>query len=444
MRRRACCPLALALTLFSLMSSFTLTAGRRESAPAIYAVQQEMSNTAAPITNYEQEPHGSTGPVVRRSPDGSRLLVLYGRQSVSNPTDGKPDPYFRVSLNGGQSWSAPTPIYQSPGVSSEQAALAFTANNLAHVVWVEGNSSPLRLLHAREQSAGGAWTAPVTIAESEFIFDPAVTAHGNVLHLVWSQRSVIDNPNIYYAHYSGSWTVPIAAFTSAPDSRVPAPAADTSGNLHVVWEEGLAGPDNPSKISYRRRTAAGEWDPVVTVSGAITQAKEPQIIVAGGAIRVSFGNYIQDDQQLVAYTQCLSGCNSAANWPAPVSASEQYVGVSSIFPYNLISDMVVIDSCVYLYYHGTEPAISQVNELIWRVRSCNGGQSWSPRQSVTATNVRSIYANVIADNQQIRLIYEQFGTSEPTVGLRQIYTMVNQIDDMPPGLAGVYLPLISK
>lgn len=68
MRRRACCPLALALTLFSLKSSFTLTAGRRESAHAIYAVQQEMSNTAAPITNYEQEPHGATGPVVRRSP----------------------------------------------------------------------------------------------------------------------------------------------------------------------------------------------------------------------------------------------------------------------------------------------------------------------------------------------------------------------------------------
>jgi hypothetical protein len=438
MRRQASSPLVLALTLLTLWAGFSRPVDGSDS------VLQEAPTTAVAVTNYHHEPHGATGPVVRRSPDGNRLLVLYGRQSVSNPTDGKPDPTFRTSFNGGLTWSDPTTIYQSPGVSSEQSTLAFSGDNLAHAIWVEGNNSPLKLLHAREQSPGGTWTAPATIAENAFIFDPAIAALGSVLHLVWSERDEFDNANIFYAQYSGSWTVPAPLFTSLPDSRVPAVAVDASANVHVVWEEGLPGPDNSSKINYRRRTAGGQWDAVVTISGTITQAKEPQIIAGGGAIRVSFGNYIQDDQQLVTYTQCVSGCNDAANWPAPVNASDQYVGVSSIFPYNLISDMVVIENCVYVYYHGTEPAISQANELIWRVRSCNGGQSWSPRQSVTGAGMRSIYANIIVQNQQIRLIYEQFGTTEATAGLRQIYTAVNQVDDIPPGLTGVYLPLISR
>jgi hypothetical protein len=436
-------PLALAAWLLLWALGFVGTAaGDRQL--VFPAAPQATGTTATPVTNYTQEPHGATGPEVRRSPDGSRLLMVYGRQSVNNPTDGKPDPYVRASFNGGQSWTAPTAVYQSPGVSSEQATLAFTANNLAHVVWVEGNSSPLRLMHAREQSAGGAWTAPAIVAESAFIFDPVLAAQGQTLHLVWSARTEFDNANIYYAQYGAGWSAPVPAFTSPPDSRVPAAAVDAAGNLHVVWEEGLPGPDNPSKLNYRRRTAAGSWDPAITISGAITQAKEPQIVVAGSAIRVSFTNYIQDNQQLVVYTQCVSGCPSSAGWLAPVNASEQFVGVSSIFPYNLISDMVVIGACVYIYYHGTEPAISQMNELIWRVRSCNGGQSWTPRQSVTATNVRSIYANVVTGNDQIRLIYEQFGTSEATASLRQIYTMANPIDDLPAGPSSVYLPVVSR
>jgi len=57
----------------------------------------------------------------------------------------------------------------------------------------------------------------------------------------------------------------------------PAVVADRDGNLHLVFQDGLFGPE-PPQLHYTTRSADGDWSPPTLLFGDTVVARDPELI----------------------------------------------------------------------------------------------------------------------------------------------------------------------
>lgn len=374
--------------------------------------------------------NGANQPHMASAENSSDVLIAYNHWTGPG-TDR--DPYFSESSNDGASWSTPAPIFTSAGIDSVQVNVSYDANSVAHAVWLEAAPGNFQLKYAREDQWPGTATTIATALVT--IADPKIVVSDSALHIIWAQKNLPADPvDIYHAvstDNGNNWTTTgFIGFAEPGIALAPEAAVDTSGNLHIVWEE-----SNPpsAEVRYAFGTVNGatvSWSIPIAIASPpdITEAREPAVAVDGSTVHVTFTNRQtvgQDVFQWAYYANCVMPCNLLGRWNSAQSISGTSLTVNALNPFFLIPSITVSDNCVYIYFHGVNPGDD--NELIWGLNSCDGW-SESARDQVTATNMRAIFPNIIIVGEEIFLTYEFVNPDSPTPP-NQIYFLRGDLSE---------------
>jgi hypothetical protein len=147
-----------------------------------------------------------------------------------------PNIYHARSTDGGNTWTAPTPIAQSVP-TSQAPKVAHDASGNVHVVWQESTAAPG---FAVRYMRGIPWSQPVVISDPAIsnARRPALAIAGNTLHLAFTRSITVDTENSDQWAYNqrcssnctvpGNWTTatnasgqPVRVNESAPFDLVP-------------------------------------------------------------------------------------------------------------------------------------------------------------------------------------------------------------------------------
>ncbi len=114
-------------------------------------------------------------------------------------------------------------------------------------------------------------------APTNAAIEPAVAYDSSRIHLVYAQTDGLGSHDIVYnsAIVGGPFGTPATILASAgADSRNPQCALDSTGTLHIVWEEGNA----PNRdIHYATRTSGGTITPANLTNTAGSDESSPRI-----------------------------------------------------------------------------------------------------------------------------------------------------------------------
>jgi hypothetical protein len=258
--------------------------------------------------------------------DNSGTIYVVWRGRVLYDPGWKDDIFLSRSTDGGSTWSTGINISKNQ-YDSDHPDIAVDSDGNINVVWNE--NSQKRVLFSRSGDGGNTWSSAVIISPTvfEFYAEPAIAVDiDDNLNVVWFDDSA--GNGIYEINFSRStnsglnWS-PATKVNSNPHySRFPDIAADSSGNLHVVWQVG--GPNNIMDIASSRSDDFGtSWSVASTVynisSGIV--AWHPRIAVdsAGNINVVWYNGY---DYSVLPESWDILFCRSINNGVSWLSSME--------------------------------------------------------------------------------------------------------------------------
>jgi len=172
-------------------------------------------------------------------------------------TPGKGEIYYSRSADQGTTWSVAQRLTWTSG-SSNNPAMAIDATDAIHLVWNDGTPGNVEIYYMQGTDGGATWSAAKrltwTSGKSEI---PAIATTGiSTLRLVWND----DTPGNHDIYYKGSpdggatWSSAQRLTWSTGDSEFPEIALDASGIIHVVWRDDTPG---NGEIYYKGSTDGG-------------------------------------------------------------------------------------------------------------------------------------------------------------------------------------------
>jgi hypothetical protein len=404
-------------------------------------------------------PNVADRPYIDVAPNGTKLIIVYNRRMSAEEDD--TDPYFRRSINGGQTWSSPAPIYTSLSdeFQSLEINLEIDGNGIGHAVWREvvrtNPSSPVfTIMYSKEPNWGNNTPTIIDEAGISASSPKIISSSNNTLDIIWTAFDFVDGANVFHKRSTNggnTWSAEEAISPSDVETFFPDIAVDNTGHLHVVWEQDyIDGSNTGAYIYYTMGTVSGSsinWSNPIRIgdvsadpdgNGPIEEhdlsARRPTILAADGRLHVAFTTHWQDASQWVYYVTCSSTCQNIQNWSDAMSFSGAIVGVNANSPKNIVSDIFSGRGCIYIYFHGIDSTL-QNNELILGVNSCDNWWELG-RDQVTQPQLQSLHTSSVLTEEFIHMVYEQTGNQGST---RQIYYRRG----LPPPFT-LYLPFAVK
>lgn len=385
-------------------------------------------------------------PVISRAPNGE-LMIVYNRWNGDTPA--QTNGYYSISNNNGLSWSTPAVISATTNVRNF-ITVTYDHQSKAHAVWVEASPTPTptkySVLYA-SRPTGGSWSTPVVISSiSNFVVPithaEIIESQPNVLHILWDEPvSMKTDRSLWHIRSTNggtSWGTPTRVVpASIEPERTPAVAADSLGNLHVVWEQQTIG--GGFDVYYSRLTAGNTvWSARVNLSGGTLvgeNAFQPDIEISRQYVNVAILYRLSTTNQIVYLRKCLitQPCTSTQQWSS-LREIGQFVAVNASDPFNIIPKMVYSDKVLLNYYHGITNSTNN-RELLWESSDC---ENWAS-SFLTPITARSINPTVTAHDFTVYLAYERVVEASPPSPTHQIYFMSG-----PVGCAKGNLPIIRR
>ncbi len=189
--------------------------------------------------------------------------------------------YYSKSPDG-TNWMLEKRLTWTPG-NSNYPDLAIDSSGQLNVVWEDNTPGEYNyeVYYKKSTNTGAAWSKAKRLSwmdNGSYRPDLTVDPSGN-LHLVWYD----ENPSLYDIYYKNStdsgvsWTTAKRLTYDLGWSAYPCLAVDTSGGLHLVWE------DSYGDLSYRKSTNTGStwtaiqrltwtagssWDPIMVADSS--------------------------------------------------------------------------------------------------------------------------------------------------------------------------------
>ena len=206
--------------------------------------------------------------------------------------------YYRKSPNGGTTWSTAQRLTWTSG-SSTTPAIAVDSGNTIQVVWGDDTSGNPEFYYKKSADGGAAWSPAQRLTwTSGKSYDAAITIDsGGALLVVWSD----DTPGNYEIYYKRStdggitWGAAKKLTSTSLESILPAIAIDSSNAIHVVWEDYT--PGNPELYYKRSADGGATWSALQRLTWTSGDSASPAIAIdSSGAIHVVWqdftpGNY---------------------------------------------------------------------------------------------------------------------------------------------------------
>jgi hypothetical protein len=229
--------------------------------------------------------------------------------------------YESAVRQAGGPWSTPSRFFGGLEDAYElQIAVDPLGNQTA--IWVRrvGRSW---VVQSATRSAGGIWSAPVTLSAAG-AGSPLVAAgpEGNVT-VVWllereeGWHSVVQSATV---SAGGSWSAPVTLSPPRKAARSPQIALDPQGGATAVWEE-----EHNGAVESATRSSGGIWSAPVTLSATGVRANWPQVAVdpQGNATAVWAGRASNGRRTRIQSRRIQTATRPAGGtWSAPVSISE--------------------------------------------------------------------------------------------------------------------------
>jgi BNR repeat-like domain len=169
-------------------------------------------------------------------------------------TPGKAAVFYKRSLDGGTTWSPVKSLSSTLG-NSCSPDISLDANKAIHVVWNDDAPGNFEIRYGRSTDSGLTWNAAQRLTwNSGSSASPTIVAgSGQVLHIVWHDETP-GNAEIFYKKSTDggeAWSVAQRLTWSSAYSYVPSMAADSTGTLHLVWQETDIGAPGNAEIYYK-------------------------------------------------------------------------------------------------------------------------------------------------------------------------------------------------
>ena len=226
------------------------------------------------------------------------IHVIYDDIIHSNndlPT--RADIFYRRSTNGGQTWTRPVDLSQSPSTGSARPSLEIDANDTLHITWDEGwdrlSGTTVLTYHSGYLSSfdgGNTWTPPTIVDhpdESVVQLAAGSNAQGGVM-LVW-RSNVHDNLFYQWSTDSGlSWTpaYTIPHLISRPWSNpfdMYDMTTDSGGNIHLLVVGRVSPEDDATLGVYHLSWDGNHWSaPARVFASAELYPEYPKIFISEG------------------------------------------------------------------------------------------------------------------------------------------------------------------
>jgi len=273
----------------------------------------------------------------------------------------------------GTNWTANKRLTWASSSSADPAIAVVSPDNL-QVVWEDYSSDDWELYHRRSTDGGVTWTSRQRLTWGAGISLLPVLAvdSSGVIHLVWQDDRSGSN-EIYYKQSNdegATWTTSKRLTWNSGNSHSTALAVDSSDNLHLVWSD-----DSPGSVEiyYKKSTDGGTtWTTSKRLTWMTSIELAPKIAVdSSDNPHVVWENPLPGNGDIYYKTSADGGTTWGANqrltWTAG-TAHEPSIGIA-------------LSGKIWVVWKDTAPGNS---ELYYR-NSTDGGANWSLNQRITQT-----------------------------------------------------------
>ncbi len=193
---------------------------------------------------------------------------------------------WTVNYANETNWSSTALTISSQTSMDPAPKIALGANDVAHVVWAHYGPSSSQVWYANSSDWAVTETPITTVVASVYSTYPVVGVDaGGVAHAVWGEFGGMQ-PCMRYAN-SANWAGTLLDIAGTGDSpNNPAMTVDSSGTLHVVWEESQSGPIGD--IIYSRFDGSN-WSAPVNISNTHLRSRNADVAVdAEGTVHIAW------------------------------------------------------------------------------------------------------------------------------------------------------------
>jgi len=334
-----------------------------------------------PAKRLSWTPSYSWGQTIAADSSGNVHVAWYDYWESANT-----EIFYRRSTDGGTTWEPSQRLTWTSGGSYNPSMAVDLSGNL-HLIWEDSPSGMRDIFYRKSTDAGATWTPSQRLTwnwGTSSNGDVAVDPSGH-LHVVWYD-STPGNPEIYYKKSTDggtTWT-PNQRLTWTPEySRYPAMAADSSGCLHLAWEDLSSG---LSDMYYKKSTDGGAtWTASRRITWTSSDYFEPAIAVDSSNSPHVVWNAGPPGNEEVYYRKNTDG---GATW-----AASQNLSLNSGGSYCPAIAVGPADN-LHLVWFDYTPGNA---EIYYKKGSADGG-AWASNQRITWTSGNSMSPAVAVDS----------------------------------------------
>jgi hypothetical protein len=305
----------------------------------------------------------------------------------SDDTSGNHEIFYKKSTDGGTTWSAAKRLTMNWG-DSQNPAIAVDSSDTVHVVWEDSTTGYEEIFYRQTTDGGTTWSAVKrltwTAGSSEA---PALAIDSSgAIHIVW-QDDTPGNDEVYYKRSTddgASWTSVKRLTWTSGNSRGPEIAMGQGRDISVVWAD-----DTPAEyefeIYYKKSTDGGtNWGAAKRLTWTPGTSDGPAMAIdSSNGVHILWRNYAQGQGNLY-YKYSLDG---GTTW-----STNKKMGWSGI-PF---APALGIDSAqtLHLVWQDYKPGKYD----LYYMKSTNKGTTWSAAKRITWTAGDSYDARIAIDS----------------------------------------------